>query len=427
MKQATQQHGSAEEETYLLPVGERFGLLTVVGHPKNTRSEVKCLCDCGNTKITQECDLLKGRVKSCGCLKRTVFVEVGQKYGRLTLLTEPVPGNNKVDCVCDCGNKATVSVYNLVHGTTSSCGCMKSEMVAAKNWRHGASQRGKMRSEYRIWKGIMQRCSNPNNPQYKDYGGRGITMCQQWIDSFETFLNDVGPRPSLEYTLDRINNDLGYFPGNCHWATEVEQQRNQRGNRKITIDGETHYLTDWALLVGIKQGTISTRIHKLGWTEEEAIFTPVHKAKAETEGTSKTKTAEYQAWQNIKGRCLNPQDRSYQHYGGRGLTIYPEWISSFEAFKRDVGKRPSPAHSLDRIDNERGYYPDNVRWVTKAVQNRNTRRNHLITIGETTLCLNDWAEKVGIDVGTVRRRIVELGWSPEEALFTPSGKKRAGK
>lgn len=120
---------------------------------------------------------------------------------------------------------------------------------------------------------MLHRCVNTKNARFKDYGGRGITVCESWKGSFESFINDMGRRPSKEYSLDRIDNDKGYSPENCRWTTRKEQQRNMRSNITIEYLGQTKCLAEWSEITGIPQCTITTRI-KRGWSEKEAITQP---------------------------------------------------------------------------------------------------------------------------------------------------------
>lgn len=128
------------------------------------------------------------------------------------------------NCICDCGNEAIISAHSLNRGDAKSCGCYHSELLTAANTTHGFSKS----SECGIWYSMKQRCFNPKSKRYADYGGRGITMADAWRESFDTFYADMGPRPSSKHSIDRINNDGNYEPGNCRWATATEQARNQR-------------------------------------------------------------------------------------------------------------------------------------------------------------------------------------------------------
>jgi len=133
--------------------------------------------------------------------------------------------------------------------------------------RHGLSKR----PEYRVWKNMVQRCCNPNNERYIDYGGRGITICKEWRKSFPAFLLHIGPRPSPIHSLDRIDNERGYEPGNVRWVTVHEQNRNQRSNLWFTAYGETHTLSDWARIKQIPINTLYSRAISLSWSFEDAL------------------------------------------------------------------------------------------------------------------------------------------------------------
>lgn len=124
--------------------------------------------------------------------------------------------------------------------------------------------------EYTAWAGMLQRCRNPKNAAYPDYGGRGITVCDAWRDSFEAFYADLGPRPSARHSIDRIDNDGNYEPGNCRWATAKEQNRNTRRARLLTFDGRTQLLSDWGAELGVHPEAIRGRLRR-GWSIEDAL------------------------------------------------------------------------------------------------------------------------------------------------------------
>lgn len=149
---------------------------------------------------------------------------VGMVVGRLTVISHV--GGLKWLCVCECGEQITAFRSNLVTGRSTSCGCRRKETLSRVRTTHGK----RSSSEYRVWLGMKQRCLNPKNPSYSYYGGRGIRVCDSWVGSFEMFLSDMGPRPSLAYSIDRRNNDGNYEPGNCIWATHTEQMNNTRRN-----------------------------------------------------------------------------------------------------------------------------------------------------------------------------------------------------
>jgi hypothetical protein len=177
-------------------------------------------------------------------------------------------------CRCECGTERVVLGNNLKRGLTRSCGCLYREAgreaTRQANTSHGYSGS----ATYKCWGHMKERCLNPNHKKYLDYGGRGITICERWLQ-FENFLEDMGEKPE-GYSLDRINNEKGYEPGNCHWATLEEQDRNKRVNHLLTHNGETHCASEWAEIVGINRATLETRLNR-GWSVEKALTTPVRR------------------------------------------------------------------------------------------------------------------------------------------------------
>ena len=153
----------------------------------------------------------------------------GQRFGKLIVIERaPNQGRNTMwKCQCDCGSITTTRSDSLRSNMTRSCGCLIGEV----NSTHGMS-RGDGSYLYEIWKHMRYRCTNPNNHAWKDYGGRGIIVCERWMDSFENFYEDMGHRPSPNHSIDRIDNNGNYDPTNCRWATASQQQQNKRNNRK---------------------------------------------------------------------------------------------------------------------------------------------------------------------------------------------------
>jgi hypothetical protein len=153
-----------------------------------------------------------------------------QHFGRLVAIrpvNKNIWGSIFWLCQCDCSNFHTVSVSNLKNGNIKSCGCIRKEGF---RFAHGYATNGRRNPHYRIWSGIHERCGNPNNKSYKNYGGRGIRVDPRWND-FRNFLADVGERPHPDLSLDRIDNDGHYTPGNVRWATRSEQNKNRRSSR----------------------------------------------------------------------------------------------------------------------------------------------------------------------------------------------------
>jgi len=196
---------------------------------------------------------------------------IGQQFGRLTV-TGQAPNRGKhrvVLCECVCGRPGRYQLDNLRSGSTRSCGCLQRENRARER-KHGNARSGARSFENRVWNGIVTRCLNPKATSYERYGGRGITICSEWRSSFERFLCDVGQAPSQRHTIERIDNERGYEPGNVRWATRREQSRNTSANVNLTYNGRTACLTDWAMELGIKVPTLSMRL-KNGWSVERAL------------------------------------------------------------------------------------------------------------------------------------------------------------
>lgn len=205
-------------------------------------------------------------------------IRSGNIFGRWEVLSLG-PRTGKSDwhayfnCLCVCGNLRVVNGSSLLQGNSVSCGCIKKDHP--NHLTHGQSGS----REYRIYTGMLTRCYNDHADGFRNYGGRGIKVCDRWQgqDGFKNFLADVGKRPSPKYSLDRYpNNDGDYEPGNVRWATPEQQANNCRTNIRLTIDGSTKTLPEWARLVGISESAAYARFYA-GWSQEDCIRKPVDK------------------------------------------------------------------------------------------------------------------------------------------------------
>lgn len=197
----------------------------------------------------------------------------GQQFSKLTVIRQS--GNRKSgesiwECRCECGNTAHVTSSKLRKGHTNSCGCNRGEL-------HGHNFKNS--PEYRAWNGMKRRCYWKKHKDYSRYGGRGIVVCERWMNSFTTFLEDMGLRPSSKHSLDRIDVNGNYEPSNCRWATDVEQSNNRHSNVVIEFNGESKTATEWARHLGMPDDVIAKRIRR-GWSIERALTQPARRSHA---------------------------------------------------------------------------------------------------------------------------------------------------
>ncbi len=203
--------------------------------------------------------------------RRPAIESVGERFGML-VVTEvyPVKGRSIAKAKCDCGREWEGSLVNLRRKNTTSCGCIGRKLAADRKRTHGMTGT----PEWGIWCTIKSRCYNPNTEGYQGYGGRGITMFQEWVNDFAAFYTYIGPRPSVDHSVERSDNNLGYIPGNVSWQDKTVQANNTRRNRLITVDGVTKNMRAWCEELNINYATVCSRITSMGWDPLRAISTP---------------------------------------------------------------------------------------------------------------------------------------------------------
>lgn len=205
-------------------------------------------------------------------MQKNLIDLTGLKFGKLTVIgyAGVIKERSHWFCICDCGNQRSVSGKNLKSNNSKSCGCSQRESTSKRSRKHCLTNS----DEYIAWANMIQRCTNKNNNHYKNYGGRGIMICKKWKESFENFYADMGEKPSKGHSIDRINVNGNYEPSNCRWATRKEQNRNQRTNRWINVEGCVKTVSEWSERAGVRKDTIYLRLNA-GWSEYEAVMMPV--------------------------------------------------------------------------------------------------------------------------------------------------------
>lgn len=276
--------------------GQRFGRLVAIRctGERAVRKSGKvsgyiweCKCDCGNTVFAESCKLRPNGLKSCGCLQRDTASStmkkgdlIGQRFANL-YVKEWIPVRERKQskfpylCMCDCGNITYAKRNDLVTGNKKSCGCIHdnySHQSKIIHYTHGKSYT----RLYRVWSIIKDRCDNPNSKNYANYGGRGITLCDEWYDfeTFEKWAYDNGFDPNLkgsQCSIDRIDVNKGYSPNNCRWTDAKTQRINQRNVKLYEYNGEAMTITEWSRRLGIKYSALKYRLEKKQLTIEQII------------------------------------------------------------------------------------------------------------------------------------------------------------
>lgn len=257
--------------------GKKFGMLTVLslnGRDKGGRAMWLCKCECGEHVVSDGYNLQSGHTASCGCMKYTAQYGkniIGVKFGRATALRQfTEDGYTKIECICECGNKFISHRSSLVTGNTGSCGCLSREILLNRATTHGMSNA----RIYGIWSDMRSRCNLSTNYNYFRYGGRGISVCRDWegdlgFEHFNEWAINNGYTEDL--TIDRIDNDGPYSPGNCRWTDMETQCNNRRNSRYLEYNGRTMTLAQWAKELGLNYARVYSRIFIFGWDVKRAF------------------------------------------------------------------------------------------------------------------------------------------------------------
>ena len=244
-------------------------------------------CTCSHCGIAFSCHPYRARQPRQYCSRKCLWAGspkrlpgpirdlTGMVFGRLTVINlHDRAGAIRWHCRCECGNETISTASHLASGAAKSCGCLSREKFIDRSRTHGLSRS----PEYGIWNAMRQRCENPNNKSYARYGGKGITVCQRWTGSFEAFLTDMGPRPSPNHSLDRIDGTRSYEPGNVRWATMTEQNRNRGDNHILVHNGESRSIAEWSERTGISVSAIRCRLRR-GWSIDDTLTASLRKTR----------------------------------------------------------------------------------------------------------------------------------------------------
>lgn len=246
--------------------GMVFGHLTVTEyyHSRNGKDYWICMCVCKSKKISGRAELLNGTATTCGCTKKPDFV--GKRFTRLCVIEVVIRKGKNIHCLCrcDCGNIKLISKSGLIRGTPKCCGCLRFEISVAKLTTHGKSRT----TEYRSWSHMKERCLNSKCHAYKHYGGRGISVCPEWVNDFSKFFLDMGKKPSDKHSIDRIDVNGNYCLENCRWATMAVQNKNRSNNTRHEYLGKIFVQEDLAKHLGTTSSNIShmLKIQNLEYT-----------------------------------------------------------------------------------------------------------------------------------------------------------------
>jgi hypothetical protein len=321
---------------------------------------------------------------------------------------------------CRCGNDFVSGLSAVFLSQAKSCGCINHKAALT----HGHCSGGKASTEYRAWRGMIRRCTNPKDKYYFNYGGRGITICDRWLNSFENFLSDAGLKTNPKHTLDRINNEGNYEPGNIRWANRFIQMRNTRKNVFLELNGQRKTVSEWAEIYGINDNVIRNRLLD-NWSVEEAITKPVRTIPPNIvthNGETKT-VSEWAKFYNIPYTILAsrlklniPFEKAVSNpilKKGKNKVEYQGEIYNHVSLSKKIGIH----RNVIRNRLEEGKTVDEI--IVEGL-----RMQKYITYNGLTMSQKEWSEKIGIPFKLFSWRL-NNGWTVEEVIETPMRKPKS--